>query len=72
MYAIKMFGRTPFPGEPVGRFFGKRLVIHKKHAPKWLRTWATHQVDVYLLDALDKATLSAHLMKEKLLDAAAR
>lgn len=72
IYKVRRHGRLNFPGEPVGRFHGKALVLHKKLAPKWLRTWAGRTDHVYLLDALDKPTLAAHLMKEKLLDAADR
>lgn len=68
IYKVRIHGGLRWPGELVGRFHGKHLVLHKTDAPKWLRNWTRHQAHVYLLDALDKATLAAHLMKEKLQD----
>ena len=66
LYKARAFNRAMFPSEPVGRFHGKYLVIHKKLAPRWLKKWALTQECVYVLGDLDRETLAAHLVQEKL------
>ena len=69
LYKMRAFGSARFPSEPVGRFCGKYLILHKKLAPKWLKKWALYQNDVLILDDLDRGTLAAYLMERKLREA---
>lgn len=51
----------------VGRIIGKYMCLNKK-APRWLKNWAKWDARCVMLPKLDRATLAAHLMKEKLQD----